>query len=176
MVTHPASSPTYRRLQEPLKRPEDCGFFRATEEVAAAWQRTLAVARALEAAAIVFQCPASFTETAEHVESLERFFGGIEREGRLLAWEPRGAWHVDVVRRLCAELELVHCVDPLMAAPASDGTAYFRLHGRVPYRYRFTDADLAELAGIVQRQPGPAYVLFNNTWMKEDAARFSARI
>ncbi len=174
LITHPATSPTYRRLKEPPSPEQraDCGSFRAAPAVAGAWHRTLAVARALGAAVIVFQCPASFTETAAHASDMETFFRGIERDGFLLAWEPRGPWHADVVRDLCARLDLIHCVDPFQSRPLWGDTAYFRLHGRGAYRYRYTDADLAELQHILRNLDKPAYVLFNNTWMKEDAARF----
>jgi uncharacterized protein YecE (DUF72 family) len=94
LITHPASSPTYRRLKEPMARDQlqACGFFRRTDEVAAAWQRTLAVARTLQAEAIVFKCPASFTETQENLANLEAFFRTAEREQHIFAWEPRGPW------------------------------------------------------------------------------------
>lgn len=33
-----------------------------------------------------------FRPTAKNQENLARFFRSIEREGRLIAWEPRGDW------------------------------------------------------------------------------------
>ncbi|NVM22170.1 MAG: DUF72 domain-containing protein [Desulfobacterales bacterium] len=46
---------------------------------------------------------------------------------------------------------------------------YFRLHGITGYGYHYTDADLKWLKKWVARKP--AYVLFNNTSMKQDALR-----
>ena len=50
------------------------GAFRLTEEVHASWRTTLDCAQAL-GARIVFQCPASFTATDEHIENLRDFLG-----------------------------------------------------------------------------------------------------
>jgi uncharacterized protein YecE (DUF72 family) len=52
---------------------------------------------------------------------------------------------------------------------------YWRLHGRTGYRYRYTDADLAELRVKLRAQGGcgARYILFNNIYSKEDALRFS---
>ena len=44
IITHPASSPTYRRLSIPLaaREKKGCGYFRQSDEVWIAWQRTSA--------------------------------------------------------------------------------------------------------------------------------------
>jgi len=175
LITHAASSPTYRRLKTPppASRRAACGSFQPTREVRDAWQTTLAVARALDAAAIVFQCPASFRPSAENVANLEAFFREIEREGRLFAWEPRGDWDPELVRRLCQKLDLVHCVDPFTAEPLHTPTVYFRLHGRGGYLYRYTDEELAHLHSLCRRYGDRlVYVMFNNTSMRDDALRF----
>jgi len=181
VITHPASSPTYRRLRRPLppEAREEAGFFRPTPTVRRAWETTLAVARAVGAAAIVFQCPASFRPTPENKAHLRAFFQGVEREGRVLAWEPRGPWREEDVLPLCRELGLVHCVDPLTQGPSLWGeAAYFRLHGRTGYRYRYSDEELQELAEACRwalaQGRRPVFVMFNNTNMLEDALRFRA--
>jgi uncharacterized protein YecE (DUF72 family) len=173
LITHPASSPTYRRLRQPvaLDQRDRYGFFRPTDEVWRAWLATRAIARALRAAVIVFQCPASFLPSPENCDHLAQFFSRIEREGWLVAWEPRGSWPPGQVQHLCRDLDLIHCVDPLFAAPTHGRPAYFRLHGRGGYNYRYTDADLAELARVSERHP-EIYVLFNNVHMRDDARRF----
>lgn len=180
LITHPASSPTYRRLKQsvPEERRAACGGFQATAEVRQAWRHTLAVARVLKAEAIVFQCPASFRPEPRSIERLEAFFEQAEREGWWMAWEPRGSWPVEVVRHICERHDLVHCVDPFQARPVYGRAVYFRLHGRGGYRYRYSDAELDELAETVMgcRCEGPVYVMFNNVFMKEDALRFLARL
>jgi len=180
LVTHPATSPTYRRLRRPLPPEEaaEAGLFRPSETVRRAWERTRELAEALAAVAIVFQCPPSFGPDAENVANLRRFFQGLERGDWLLAWEPRGRWPPELVASLCRELGLVHVVNPFQARTAFGACAYFRLHGRGGYRYRYSDDELRELLAICRRELAlgrrPVYVLFNNTNMGEDAARFLA--
>ncbi|MDR7595090.1 MAG: DUF72 domain-containing protein [Armatimonadota bacterium] len=171
LITHPPTSPTYRRLGRPVpaSQADRYGFFAPTEEVREAWAQTLEVARALRASVVVFQCPASFTPTSVHVANLERFFRTAPRDGLQFAWEPRGDWPGELVRRLCQELDLVHCTDPFVARSVFGHFRYYRLHGRGGYRYRYTEEDLRELRGWCQE---PAYVLFNNVSMWEDALRF----
>jgi uncharacterized protein YecE (DUF72 family) len=177
LITHPAGSPTYRRLRRALPHPpEDYGGFRPTAAVRWAWEVTREAAEALAAEAVLFQCPATFRPTEENVRHLRAFFSGIRRDGRLLAWEPRGAWPDDLVARLCSELELVHAVDPWLRSPAApQPVRYFRLHGGPGYRHTYTDAELRRLAAEA-RAPGArrTYVFFNNRTMAEDAARLAA--
>jgi uncharacterized protein YecE (DUF72 family) len=171
LITHPPTSPTYRRLGQPIpaRLRDRYGSFALTEEVRQAWERTLEVAQALRASAAVFQCPASFRPTAENVANLQRFFQTVLREGLAFVWEPRGGWPPELVRQLCQDLDLVHCTDPFVAESVSGHLRYYRLHGRGGYRYRYTDEDLRELRG---RCAPPAYVMFNNVSMWEDALRF----
>jgi len=171
LITHPPTSPTYRRLGRtlPASRLDRYGSFAPTEEVQEAWALTLEVARALEASVVVFQCPTSFRPTPQNVENLQRFFRTAPRAGLAFAWEPRGPWPADLVKRLCQELDLVHCTDPLVAESVHGAFRYYRLHGRGGYRYRYTDGDLRELR---DRCTAPAYVMFNNVSMWEDALRF----
>jgi uncharacterized protein YecE (DUF72 family) len=179
LITHEASSPTYRRLKQPVPEAERkaYGAFRPTPQVRAAWETTLAIARGLEAPAIVFQCPASFLPTPANQANLERFVGSLEREGRLIVWEPRGDWAPRTVSEICRRLDLVHCVDPFQGGePGGQGAVYLRLHGRGGYHYQYTGEELKWLDDLCRRfrlaGREPLYVLFNNTAMKEDALRF----
>lgn len=173
LITHEPTSPTYRRLRIPLAETAKrrYGAFKPTAEVLEAWRATAALARAVGARVVVFQCPASFTPTAQHRRNLEAFFGRIDRDGLTLAWEPRGAWEDGEVEALCRKLDLIHCADPFQRRSVWGVPAYFRLHGKGGYHYRYTDAELAELAGIC-RGFEAVYCLFNNTNMFEDARRF----
>lgn len=177
LITHEPDSPTYRRsgIAAPETLRGRCGAFRPTPEVDEAWTRTLQLARALHAPVVVFQCPARFTPTAEHASNLRAFFQRIERDGLLLAWEPRGDWSDALVRSLCHELELIHCVDPFQRPPVYGTPAYFRLHGRTGYRYQYTDEDLQQLHYWCSQHEA-VYCLFNNVTMWEDALRFQQLI
>jgi uncharacterized protein YecE (DUF72 family) len=172
LITHEPMSPTYRRLREKIlpQKSDHYGRFRATEEVVEAWQRTATFARTLGASIVVFQCPASFRPTKENVANMKAFFSQVDREGFRFAWEPRGAWPEELIRQLCNELQLIHCVDPFKNKAQFGDLQYFRLHGITGYAYRYTDADLKRLKTWVEEKP--SYLLFNNNWMKEDALRF----
>jgi uncharacterized protein YecE (DUF72 family) len=175
LITHESRSPTYRRLKKELSEleREECGSFRPTAIVNEAWQVTRACAAALKARLVLFQCPASFTPTSEHVKDLRRFFASVEREGLQFLWEPRGGWPDKLVRELCEELRLAHVVDPFKARTVTPHLCYFRLHGRKGFRYVYEDDELEELLGMLPRGR-TSYVLFNNVRMAQDAARFQA--
>jgi uncharacterized protein YecE (DUF72 family) len=172
LITHDPSSPTYRRLSKKIEPTAmgEYGGFRPTAPVKEAWARTAMFARALRAKIVVFQCPVSFRPTKEHVADLRAFFAGIDREGLQPAWEPRGAWPNRLVRDLCRELGLVHCVDPFQSEAQHGEIQYFRLHGVTGYQYRYTVDDLERLKAWAGKKA--TYVFFNNNWMKEDALRF----
>ncbi len=183
VITHEATSPTYRRLREKLsdQQRRQAGAFRLNSTVMMAWERTLECARLLGSSLILFQCPARFTPTEEHKTNLRSFFCEVRRSkasthsggGPTLVWEPRGAWTPEEVRELCDELSLVHGGDPFAQTLPERGLGYLRLHGRSGFRYHYTDGDLADLLTLA-RQHSPCYVLFNNISMLEDARRFRA--
>ena len=97
----------------------------------------------------------------------------MKRESFRLAWEPRGeAWTEDIVRDLCAEYDLVHCVDPFEATSVNGDMTYWRLHGRGSYSYQYTDGDLVVIKQMLSGRPQPGYLMFNNFSSKTDALRF----
>lgn len=175
LITHPASSPTYRRLKRALTDDEraGAGSFQDSAAVAEAWAVTRACADALDARAVLFQCPPSFGPTAENVARLLGFFEHAERDGRLFCWEPRGGWPRDLVRDLCVTLNLWHVVDPFAEETTTPDRCYYRLHGRGGWRYAYEDGELEDLAAVL---PAGAlsYVFFNNVRMLDDAERFQA--
>ncbi|HYP54109.1 MAG TPA: DUF72 domain-containing protein [Pyrinomonadaceae bacterium] len=173
LITHQSSSPTYRRLKRELTEEEkaEAGSFRATETVGEAWRVTLESARALRAATLLFQCPASFRPTSENVENLRKFFGSVERGKMNFCWEPRGGWPRELVRELCDELDLWHAVDPFSERTATPKRCYFRLLGRRGWRYSYEDAELEELHSMLPKR-ARSYVFFNNIDMLKDARRF----
>lgn len=177
LITHEPSSPTYRRLRTPFaeERSDRYGSFRPTEEIMNAWRVTLEAARALRASTIVFQCPASFSPTPEHIRNMQEFFREIGKDcaSFTLAWEPRGVWPAETVKSLCGELGLIHVVDPFQDVPLAGNCRYFRLHGITGYRHRYSDADLERLARLCQ---GTTYCLFNNMTMAADAHRFLQKV
>jgi uncharacterized protein YecE (DUF72 family) len=177
LVTHSASSPTYRRMKRALAPDAEPGFFRDSEAVAEGWARSLRCADVLNATALLFQCPASFAPDRENVSRMRRFFARITRPTARLLWEPRGErWVAErsLALSLCRELNLVHVVDPLVTEPDPAQPVYWRLHGPAGPRSSYTDAQLQRLAEMLEAvdDPTPRYVMFNNLPRVGDAKRF----
>ncbi len=177
LITHQASSPTYRRLRTRLSAGErgEVGAFRWTDPVRRAWAATRRIARLLGAGKVIFQSPARFGPTSENQDRMREFFGSIDREGLLLIWEPRGRWEPAQVRALCRELGLVHCVDPFKGRAVTGGLRYWRLHGLTGYRYRYTREDLLRLRDRIAPR-GTTYCMFNNAAMWHNARQFKAMV
>lgn len=173
LLTHEASSPTYRRLREPLteRQRRQVGSFRWNAVTREAWERTLELARILQARWVIFQCPARFQETPENRKRMGEFFGRIERSHLTCGWEPRGSWKPQTVEELCRELDLIHVVDPFQARPVTSGRAYFRLHGITGYQHRFQPEELKRLKELCAGFD-TVHVFFNNRWMLDDALAF----
>jgi uncharacterized protein YecE (DUF72 family) len=174
LITHAATSPTYRRLRQPLseKAKKRAGSFQPTDEVWQAWETTRQIAEVLHARFIVFQCPASFAPSTENQSNLRQFFNKFERGKFQYIWEPRGNWQPEQICSLCEELNLIDGVDPFQRLPSHTQTEqYFRLHGIGGYRYQFTDDDLRRVADWCQ--VAPTWTMFNNTHMLDDARRFT---
>ncbi len=178
LITHPASSPTYRRLRMQLSDAEKslCGYFQLNDLTRRAWLQMSRLAAVLEVVAIVCQTPPSFGPTDEHLDRIYRFFTEMPRGEWKIVFEPRGPeWREEILRPLLSECNLMHGVDPFLVRSLNKDWHYFRLHGLPAYHYgyRYSDEDLRELVAMLPAQ-GPVHVLFNNVSMAEDARRFKA--
>lgn len=174
MITHESSSPTYRRMDRPLteKEKDEAGFFRSTDTVQAALRVTLDCAKALQARTILFQCPARFQPLPENILNMKQFFSSFERSSLNLVWEPRGKlWEDAVIKEICDELGLWHCVNPFQRRTVTPDKCYYRLHGQPRWRYTYEQDELEELVTLLPRKE-LSYVFFNNITMKDDAVRF----
>jgi len=174
LITHTSSSRTYSRLKMPLTDVEraECGAFRDTPIVRRGYETTVECARILHATAILFQCPASFRSTEETVGNMRRFFTTVVRpKGVRFLWEPRGPWSDELVEALCAELDLVHAVDPFVRPSLTPARIYWRLHGTTGSRHVYSDAELRQLIDWLP-PGGDAYVMFNNLPRVGDARTF----
>jgi uncharacterized protein YecE (DUF72 family) len=180
-VTHPATSPTWRRTGLKLTEGQKAnyGLLRPTRENFEAWRRTKEICDALEAKICLIQCPAKFACTSENIANMRKFLGKIDRGDLVIAWEPRGDWkeHPDEIKKLCDELDLIHVVDLMRREPVSrHPIAYIRLHGLNPreydYNYDYSTAELRELAEkarALAKKHREVYVMFNNFAMYQDA-------
>lgn len=175
LVTHERTSPTYRRRRRLLPADAQVGHLRDTPAVHAAWHETIDCALALDAAFVLVQTPPSFIPSVEHVGRLENLSRWPRPQTVGLAFEPRGAtWDHLELDRLCARLGLLRACDPLSTTPPPptvQPTAYFRLHGRTGYSYRYSETHYEALLATVRRYR-EAWVFFNNVSMWEDACRF----
>ncbi len=145
-------------------------FKNVEEEV----EKLIEVSRALRAFFILFQAPRSFRFSEENLNNILDLLSIIP-EDFVYGFELRG-WKDEEVKRLLERSDAVHVVDPFDRRSLRGDPFYFRLHGSPPgermYKYRYTDEDLEWLARYVGELGGEVYVVFNNVWMCEDAARF----
>ncbi|MCD6583659.1 MAG: DUF72 domain-containing protein [Candidatus Omnitrophica bacterium] len=174
IITHPKTSPTYRRLKKDIGNPHNYGFFKPTKEVFAAFKRIYEVANSLKAKIILFQMPPNFKENKENIDNMYKFFSRIEKGNLTFCWEERSGFKEATIRRICKDLNLIHVVDPFKKEPVWGDFLYFRLHGKGGYRYKYTKEDLKYLKRLVERSSG--YVFFNNIYMWEDALSFKKMI
>ncbi len=172
IITHPAQSPTYRKLGNDVGNRENYGFFKPSSEVDRAMTITLESAFILKAKIIVFQTPASFKPTNKNIDNIINFFKKWRTSDLIFVWEPRGKWDGATVQKILAETGISHAVDPFKNKYLGGKIAYFRLHGRGKgYRYVYTNEDFRELRNLLPEDRN-SYVMFNNTNMFNDAIRF----
>ena len=181
LVTHPSSSPTYRRMRHPPATRDAPGFFGDSPAVQRGWRRSVECADVLGATAMLFQCPASFTPVPENVERMRRFFERIERPPARLLWEPRGVQWIaerELAHALCRDLGLVHVVDPLVTVPDARSSVYWRLHGPGSAHASYDVAALHRIQRmLIEAEPRErAYVMFNNLPRAADARAFAAMV
>jgi len=178
VITHEASSPTYRRMRAPVDfmHKKDYGFFKPSRVVFRAWEDTKKIARAMQAKALIFQCPGSFTPSETNLKNMRKFFKSIDRDSFKFVWEPRGNWEPSLIRELCDELDLIHGNDPFKSPHIAGEFFYLRLHGKMNYRYQYPDEDLQNLLEQILALNKPGYVMFNNSNMKSDSMRFMKKL
>jgi uncharacterized protein YecE (DUF72 family) len=174
VITHTSTSRTYRRMKTPLTDAEraEVGAFRVNATTMRAWNTTRDCARILRASAVLFQCPASFRATDENIANMHAFFAAIERPPNTrFLWEPRGPWPDDVITSVCADLNLIHAVDPFVRPSLTPDVTYWRLHGNGSAYAVYTDAELAQLRAWLNEK-NETYVMFNNVPRVGDSKRF----
>ncbi|MDV3103318.1 DUF72 domain-containing protein [Thermococcus waiotapuensis] len=175
-VTHPSTSPTWRRSN--VRPSRDVGLLRPNSTVLHFWRLTLREAEVLGARFVLIQLPGSFKETEESFANAERFFSTIDRGGFEIGVELRG-WSERGVKRFVREFDVIDVTDPLVRVPLHRGNVnYYRLHGRyengrIIYNHTYTDEELEKaLERVLGWNREESFVLFNNSSMCNDARRF----
>lgn len=168
-ITHPASSPTYRKCKKDYGKRENYGFFKNTQEIKRAYQDFKEFALELGVKYILFQTPPSFKPDEKNMASLINFFVERQKDPFTFVLELRG-WQKSHVERLNMRIKFIHCVDPFTSSAVTEDTIYWRLHGKNGYNYKYNDNDLCRLIKMVENKKG--FIFFNNIYMWEDALRF----
>ena len=177
LITHDAGSPGYRRLGgRPLwAAAEEFGQFRPTPAVREALRITLESAEALEAEVLFFETPTAFAPSAQSRSRIAAFFEQLDRGGRTLVWDPRGLWSPAEASRICTDLGLLLCSDPLQSqehvALAEAATVYFRVAG-LGRQQALSEDDLLELQAKLDGVTG--HCIFDTVEMQRDAERLLA--
>jgi uncharacterized protein YecE (DUF72 family) len=172
LITHPASYSGYQRIRRPWDQEagDRFGLFKPTEQTNWAWGVVRRAAAILEAKAIVFHTPSSFTPTRENKENFVRFFDSVERGPYHLAWEPDGMWEDEEIEDLCQECGLIGVVDPLASKPSPGEIFYFRIREKTRSRGAHGEEDFLEIhdrAVADEERVGDGFFI----WNTRDAAR-----
>ncbi len=176
VLTHRRSDPRYKKMKSPPPEHAAVGHFERSRWTDEAWEQLDALARAVEAQAIVFQTPASFKASAEHATRLENFVAHASRPGLALAWEwAKGSWPDRKALELCERIGAVAVVDPSTTNTIPDGEfVYLRFRGGASGRAQIKDDDLKKAALAARDRIG--WVIFTNNTAVRDAGRFAEMV
>ncbi|MEM0198912.1 MAG: DUF72 domain-containing protein [Desulfurococcaceae archaeon] len=185
VITHPSTSPTWKRMKrKPDGDPSNYGYLKPTRENIKAFEKTVEVAKALNASVIVLQTPSSMPYNEETVLQVKRFFEEVSTYtggNIVVGWEPRGAWaSAKELKGILEMYDVMHVVDVFRSRPLylhSRRILYTRLHGigpgEVNYSYYYTDEDLNKLTELLNVENyDAAFVMFNNVKMLDNGLRF----
>ena len=118
LITHEASSPTYRQPNLLLDGPkENYGLFQPTPQVMDAWERTKETALALGASVVLFQSPPSFAPTEQNITNLVNFFQKADRGRPGLRLGAHGGLAGEGGVAPLQGLKLIPATDPFELAP-----------------------------------------------------------
>ncbi len=189
-LTHPLSSPTWRRARiSPEEREnlrDQVGCLRVNPITKKFLEETLSMAQRLSARFLLFQLPRNcekekenfkvfFSYLREIAEALSDLHFGLE-----IRWEDP-----ELLEELYNDFEVFPVFDPLLFPELLNRfqnlpLLYFRLHGtlekgRLNYHKSYRHEELKELAELLSTlKAREVWVLFNNVYMHEDAQRFKA--
>ena len=134
-------------------------------------------AKHLKAKKLLFQTPSLFEYNVENLEYIRSLLSKIN--GYQNIWEPKGTWLTKGFKdlmSLCIEENIVLCTDPFkIILKADQPFNYYRLNGFgkiMTYNYKFSKSELKILKSKIPKNMHDTYIMFNNTYMCEDAMAF----
>ena len=162
----------YPRLQKALPETQlrEAGLLGDTPFVREAVEKTLTCARALNATAVVFQTPATFSPSAYHRERLLSFFQNVatskQFEPIVRVWQPQGLWETAASASLARDAGVCLACDPIAIDPLGEPmqfyydldmpAVYFRIAG-LGQKRGTSQTSLRELANLSSR--------FDDAWV-----------
>ncbi len=169
IITHKYNSPTYRRFKSDFGDKSNYGFFRKTEEVYKSMEIMINYANILKSNVIILQAPPNFNENVENLKNLNEFLYEFTNKNIFIGLELRGNWNKNTILNMIKKFNIIHVTDPFKEENLSLNFKYYRLHGIGGYSYKYSIDDLEKLIKITNSED---YILFNNTFMCENAKQF----
>ena len=175
VITHRSTDPRYKSMKSPPPEHAAVGHFERSRWTDEAWERTDALARAIDAMAVVLQTPSTFKATAEHALRLENFVAHAMRPGLAIGWEwADGSWPVAKAMALCERIGAIPVVDPTKHGVPDGEFVYLRFRGGASGRAVLKDDDLKKVALAARDRIG--WVIFSNRNGATDADRFQQMV
>lgn len=178
-ITHDVNSPTWKKsnIENYKELKGKVGYLRTTKEVFEFWEKQMEIAKILDSKIVVIQLPESFKDNDENIKNAYEFFKSIGNEIKI-AIELRG-WSDENIKKICEEFDLINIVDINIKDPIYDSEIkYYRLHGRyennrINYNYKYSMEELRRIKEkILRYNKKESYVMFNNSYMYENAKQF----
>lgn len=170
VLTHRRNDPRYREMSDPPPEHAAVGHFDRSRWTDEAWTATDALARELQAHAVVFQTPPTFRASAEYAIRLENFVAHAMRPGLALAWEwAPGSWPERKALDLCERIGAIPVIEPTQADIVDAEFVYLRFRGGKSGRSVVKDEDLKRVALEVRDRIG--WVIFSNSTGAQDCDR-----
>lgn len=169
VITHKRTDARYKKMASPPPEQSAVGHFQRSRWTDEAWEQTDALARAVNAQAVVLRTPTSFKATADNATRLENFVAHAMRPGLAVAWEwTSKSWPAEKALELCERIGAVPAVDPI-ASPIPDGELVYLRPGSAAPKKPISDDDMKRI--VIEARDRTGWVVFANAIAGEDARR-----
>ncbi|MFH1878190.1 MAG: DUF72 domain-containing protein [Candidatus Omnitrophota bacterium] len=180
IITHDTPFPEYnaRGRRTGKNGSKKHGFFRPTDEVFMAWEKTEEIASILGAGILVFECPGTFLPDKTNKTNLLGFFKKINRKKYIFVMEFNEAWSRNDVKSICGDAGLIPASDPFRHEIHQGSARYFKLNGMNGRESKYSGWDMKRLSDFCANEAkrmkdGNVYAVFGNSNMFKDAGRFN---